>query len=302
MAITGASKQYKAYIQEHIIMSAQEVADLIHTTRDRPLPKDALAFFQYKQDTRVFLTVADSTKTWRDDLIVGERLFGETIVCTDSEDVEEMLVQTRDVLKQRMKYPNVKENPELEQIAKTWILPTKLHRGPTVSALLQPTEDGIKTALAPFFTEIKADQPVIHYLKIALAPTATRQMIYKFLDEGFRPSLLCVKWGNDLDDHIATAHCVGHIVNVGYNQVYQNDDTGYALYVFSDQPLYDICSVKGVYVGNPFMNSLLGSVQVSNQPQTQPQPQPQQPQDQSPQNELVSLEGVSTPSATNTST
>lgn len=247
-------------------MSASEIEALITTIRDRPLPKDALSFFQYKQDTRVFLTATDQTSVWRDDLIIGERLFGETVVCTTATaeaEFDAAVAETRDVLKQRMKYPNVKENPQLEQIAKTWILPTKLHKGPSVSQLLQPQTDSMKSALAPFFTEIKAEQPVLHYVKIALESGATRQLVYKLLDDGFRPSLLCVKWDHDLDDHISTAHCVGHLLNVGYSQIYQNDATGYALYTFTDQPLYDICSVKGISMTNPFMNSLLQSVSIS---------------------------------------
>lgn len=247
-------------------MSVSEVEALITTVRDRPLPKDALSFFQYKQDTRVFLTVTDKTSVWRDDLIIGERLFGETVVCTTAAaeaEFDAALDETRDVLKQRMKYPNVKENPQLEQIAKTWILPTKLHKGPSVTQLLQPQAESVKSALVPFFTEIKVEQPVLHYVKIALESGATRQLLYKLLDDGFRPSLLCIKWEHDLDDHIPTAHCVGHLLNVGYSQIYQNDATGYALYTFTDQPLYDICSVKGVSMTNPFMNSLLQSVSIT---------------------------------------
>jgi hypothetical protein len=247
-------------------MSASEIEALITTVRDRPLPKDSLSFFQYKQDIRVFLTVTDQTSVWRDDLIIGERLFGETVVCTTATaetEFDAAVAETRDVLKQRMKYPNVKENPQLEQIAKTWILPTKLHKGPSVTQLLQPQAESMKSALAPFFTEIKAEQPVLHYVKIALESGATRQLIYKLLDDGFRPSLLCVKWDHDMDDHIPTAHCVGHLLNVGYSQIYQNDATGYALYTFTDQTLYDICSVKGVSMTNPFMNSLLQSVTIS---------------------------------------
>jgi hypothetical protein len=247
-------------------MSVSEIEACLTTVRDRPLPKDALSFFQYKQDARVFLTVTDQTSVWREDLIIGERLFGETVVCTTGvaeTELDSALAETRDVLKQRMKYPNVKENPQLEQIAKTWILPTKLHKGPSVSQLLHPKAESIKTALAPFFTEIKAEQPVLHYLKIALESGATRQLLYKFLDDGFRPSLLCVKWEHDLDDHISTAHSVGHLLNVGYSQIYQNDATGYALYTFSDQPLYDICSVKGISLTNPFLNSLLQSLPIS---------------------------------------
>ena len=90
-----------------------------------------------------------------------------------------------------------------------------------------------------------------------------RQFIYKFLDSGFRPSIILVKWSNDLDEHYATAHCGGHLVNSGYSLL--SLENGYALYIFSEQTLYDICSMKTIGMQNPIMASIVQSCTV--QPQ-----------------------------------
>jgi hypothetical protein len=251
-------------------MATQSLDSCVTTVRDRPLPKEVLSFFEYKQESRLFVCIADNTTTWRDDLILGERLFGDVVICAHGDALTELdakLDETRDVLKQRMKYPGVKENPALEQIAKTWILPTKLFKGPSVSEILTTQEGSLPARFTPIFETTRSERQIIHFLSVSCESGATRQVLYKVLDEGFRPSLLCVKWSHDMDDHIPTAHCVGHLLNVGYQQIYQNDATGYALYMFSDQPLYDICSVKGVALRNPFMESLLQSVTVVQQTQ-----------------------------------
>jgi hypothetical protein len=82
--------------------------------------------------------------------------------------------------------------------------------------------------------------------------------LYKFLDNGFRPSIILVKWSHDLDDHIPTAHCAGHLMNSGY--ALASLENGYSLYVFTDQVLYDITSMKTLGLKNPIMESILQSV------------------------------------------
>ena len=243
--------------------------------RERPMLKDPLSFFQYKQDTRFMVTIADSPSIWQTDLILAERLFSEMIVCPfqiDETVQSEAFTCTRDVLKQRMRYPDIKTRPDLEVIAKTWVLPGKLHAGPDASQFVRPGTKSIFEALQPIFTTFQKEEPVLHLVKIELADGVERQMIYKFLDSGFRPSLLMIKWSHDLDDHIATAHCAGHVLNSGYSCIAL--ENGYGLYMFSEQTLYDICSMKTIGMTNPMMTSLLQGMSFS-QEQSPPQAQAQ---------------------------
>jgi hypothetical protein len=229
----------------------------IQVVNGRPIPKEPLAFFQYNQGLRYFVTVADTPAIWKDDLVLAERFFSELIICpyNESEDHVAELDKVKDVLKQRMKYPGVKEDPALEKIAKTWVLPTKLHMGPDVHTLY---ELPIKDAFENVFKALNNESSMIHILKLELSEGKERQLLYKFLDNGFRPSLVLVKWSHDLDDHTPTAHCAGHLLNSGYSLVALEND--YALYMFSEQTLYDITSMKTIGLKNPIMESILGSV------------------------------------------
>jgi len=226
-----------------------------------PIPKESLSFFQYNQGSRYFVTVADSPIVWRDDLVLGERFFSEMIICPfiDPEQLHiKELTLVKDVLKQRMKYPGVKEDPALEKLAKTWILPTKICMGPCAETFLASSESSVRDSFEPLFKTLNNESSMIHILKLELSEGKERQVLYKFLDNGFRPSLVLVKWSHDLDDNIPTAHCAGHLLNSGYSLVALEND--YALYMFSEQTLYDITSMKTIGIKNPMMESILSSV------------------------------------------
>ncbi len=234
--------------------------DQFHVVRDRPLPKEPLNFYQFKQGNRLFLTVCETPQVWQDDLVIGERLFADTVVIPVGElsPHEEALTLVKDVLKQRMKYPGAKEDPKLEQLAKTWILPTKLHLGPNASTFLGSSEHSVQEALDSIVQSVNLDESKVHFLKIEVSNGLERQLLYKILDNGFRPGLLMVKWSYDMDDHTATAHCAGHLLNSGFSLVAL--ENGYALYMFTDQPLYDITTMKQIGLSNPMMDSILVTV------------------------------------------
>jgi hypothetical protein len=228
--------------------------------KDRILPKEALKFFQYQNSERVAITITNDPNVWREDLCIAERLFSHLIVLPafSSNDIHISNMEiVKRVLKERLQYPNIKENPDLLDIAKIWVLPTKLHRGPNISAFSNPIENPMYAALAPIFAEINTD-PVIHYLKIEVPNGFERNLIYTVLDSGFRPSLLLVKWLKDIDDDVATAHCNGHLQNTGYRLISLQNK--YALYYFTDQTLYDSCSFKTIGLNNPIFSSILDSV------------------------------------------
>ncbi len=233
-------------------------SEFIVTVRERPIPKDPLTFFNFQSKSRIFVNITDTASVWQTDLVLAERLFADMIVCPfqiDETKHAESIQTTKDILKQRMKYPGVKENPDYEMIAKTWVLPGKVHSGPSASSLLVPSVNAIYTGLEAAFTSLEVTDPVIHLLKIEVSDGVERQFVYKFLDSGFRPSIILVKWSHDLDEHYATAHCAGHLVNSGYSLV--AIENGYALYVFSEQTLYDICSMKTIGMQNPIMTSIV---------------------------------------------
>ena len=237
-----------------------EIPEII-TIKGRPIPKDTFQFFSSDtQGKRILLTITDSVQTWQEDLSICERLFGDIIVCpfnTSFSHHKLEIEKTREILKQRMKHPEVQGNSIYESIAKTWILPQKLHLGVDASSFFNLIENPIKTQVIPLFKELESE-PVIHFLKVEVPNGMERRLLYSFLDEGFRPSIILVKWLTDIDEDIGTAHCAGHLINSGYSLVYF--ENGYGLYIFKDDSLYDICSLKNKGIENPFLKAILASV------------------------------------------
>lgn len=235
--------------------------DKFETVRGRPLPKEMLSFYNISYPNRLFVNVSDNNKTWQDDLVIAERLFGTMVLAPfhlPEDDLNTTWNLTLDVLKQRMKYPGVKEDPHLLQLAKTWVLPAKLVKGTSLDNALSLRDTEFQSLFADQYKQLNIEEEKVHFLKVELANGLERPFLYKFLDAGFRPSLILVKWSEDLDNHVATAHCAGHLMNCGYSLARLEGE--YALYVFLDQTLYDICSMKTVGLKNPIMESLLQSV------------------------------------------
>jgi hypothetical protein len=235
---------------------------------NRILIKDSLSFFEFKAESRFILTITDKASVWKNDLVIGEHMFGEMIICPyvfeNSDDHVSVLENVKDILKQRMKYPGVKENPEIEKIARTWIVPNKVHLGPNANIFFGENELNILEGLTPIFTELNNSTSKIHYLKIELEKGIERQLIYKFLDNGFRPSFILVKWSYDVDAHVSTSSCIGHMISSGYCLLGFNND--YSLYMFNNQVLYDIISMKTITTKNAIMEEILQ--QVSNSLET----------------------------------
>jgi len=239
-------------------LSRVNISELTTTVNSMPFIKEPISFFQSSK-VRVFLTITNSPEVWQNDLTFSEKMLAETIVCPYTNSIEEhssAFDLTKTVLKERMKYPNVKETPSLEKIAKTWVMPGKLHLGPNAKQFLQEDEMCIHTQLGPLFTTLNTPHS-IQVLKVEVSDGQERQLLYKFLDSGFRPSLVLVKWSYDLDDHIPTANCAGHILNSGYSLFGLSNS--YALYVFTEQTLYDLCSMKIISSKNPFLEAILES-------------------------------------------
>ncbi len=244
----------------------------ITSVQNRLIPKESMHFFHNQTSSRLTLTITDDCSVWKKDLGIGERLFSDVVVCPYQDTAQTFspeIERVKEILKQRTKYPGVKDDPELMAIAKTWIVPSKLSLGPDASQFLSPSQTSIQDALAPVFERMQTS--TIHYLKIEVANGAERQLVYKILDCGFRPGLLLIKWSYDVDEHIATAYCAGHLMNSGYSLVGLNDT--YALYYYSEQVLYDLCSVKTIGYQNPFMKAI-GELFQQHQPTTTMTPQP----------------------------
>lgn len=235
-----------------------DLSGVIQLINNRPIPKDFIMFFNSStSEARIFLNFSNP-ESWKDDLGIAEKMFSETIIIPTDDSMVADIEVGRDILKQRMKYPGVKENPELLKLAKTWVLPTKVHTGPILNTLLTSDDKAFSNMLQPYFSKFKMPSARVGLVKIEINSDVERKIIYQLLDEGFRPSLLLVKWSHDVDEHYSTAYCAGHLHNSGYSLIALEND--YFLYKFTDEVIYDTMSYKTVSLRNPVLSNLTAQI------------------------------------------
>jgi len=222
------------------------VEDELSMVGNIPFIKNPLSFFASTKNFRSFLSITDSDDILND-VQIAEKMFATLFISSAQPEMDTKLQVVRNVLKQRLRYPDINDQPDLLKFAKIWILPSKIHLTNPPSAFLSSFKDSIKTSQ----TEYNFD--TLSCVKFELKDGAERMMIYKMIDDGFRPSLVIVKWSKDLDEDYATAYCAGHLVNSGY--VLVDSKNGYSLYFYSNFCLYDTVSMKEICYGNPFVNS-----------------------------------------------
>lgn len=211
-----------------------------------PFIKNPLSFFSTTKNFRSFLSITDSDDLLND-IQIAEKMFATLFVSSAEPDLNTKVDVIRNVLKQRLRYPDINDQPDLLKLAKVWILPSKVQLTNPPSAFLSSFKESIET------NQKEYNFDSLSCVKFELKDGAERMMIYKMIDDGFRPSLVIVKWSKDLDEDYATAYCAGHLVNSGY--VLVDSKNGYSLYFYSKFCLYDTVSMKEICYGNPFVTS-----------------------------------------------
>jgi hypothetical protein len=215
-----------------------------------PFIKNPLNFFSSTKTNRYLLVISDDPNSWKKDMVLAEKMFGHLLISNSSSEFSTEFPVHQEVLRHRLKVPGIQNNPELMKTAKIWILPNKLIKAPPPDILQNSFDSSIQPLL-------NSPQGSLSYVKIDLTDGKERMMVYRILDDGYRPGLICVKWSNDLDEHYATAYCAGHLMNAGY--VHVMSIHGYSLYYYGGLSLYDSCSMKEISWGNPIAQSFLAT-------------------------------------------
>ena len=255
---------------------AQEssIEDELTLVGNVPFIKNPLSFFASTKNFRAILSITDNTDL-TNDIQIAEKMFGTLFVSSSSENFETKIQEIRDILKQRLRYPGINEKPELLKLAKIWILPNKIQLASKPQDFLTSFKDSLVSKQAEYGFES------LSCVKFELSGGQERMIIYKMLDDGFRPSIIIVKWSEDLDSNYSTAYCAGHLVNSGYVMV--DNKNGYALYFYTDASIYNTVSMKDVCYGNPIVKNfqeeteeLLKSLGLdkSDEPKPEPKPEP----------------------------
>ena len=216
------------------------------TINGRPFIKNALQFFSTTRRFRSFFTFTD-TDSWKQDIEIAEKMFGTLFVSSSDPLIADKVQEVKDVLKQRLKYPGINDRPDLLTLAKVWILSNKVQLVSDPAAFTLNFTDAVASKQKELEFEL------LSCVKFELSDGKERKLIYSMTDEGFRPSLILVKWSHDLDDNYSTAYCAGHLTNMGY--VMLNSENGYCLYFYTGTSIYDTVSMKELCYGNPIAKS-----------------------------------------------
>ena len=78
----------------------------------------------------------------------------------------------------------------------------------------------------------------------------SRMILYKLLDNGFRPSVIYIRFEECPDEYVPVKLCTGHIQNCGYSLIGIHENK--YIFYFTGECLYDIC-----YWGNPSIENPL---------------------------------------------
>lgn len=230
-------------------MEMENIENELCVVEGIPFIKDPLTFFSSTRNTRIMLSICNND-SWKKDLSLCEKLLGSLLISCDVPTFLDELTIHKDVLKQRLRYPNIHDNPQLLKTSKIWILPNKIH------AILPPSEFELNPTkvLETFSKNVELDTSTLSFVKIEMDGGKERMILYKLLDTGYRPSLLCVKWSCDLDTDYSTANIAGHLTNCGY--IHLKAVNGYSLYYYTCESLYDTVSWKETYNRNPIIQTL----------------------------------------------
>lgn len=108
--------------------------------------------------------------------------------------------------------------------------------------------------------KIKDNASRIDILKIdtaSSAPGLERAILGAMLNDGFRPSMILVRWSAMPDTDLATTLAAAHLQNSGYSLIGKEDNK--FLYYFTDEDLYQICSWEGIVPNNPIITEVISA-------------------------------------------
>ena len=133
---------------------------------------------------------------------------------------------------------------------------------------------GVQTQVSAFNLEAV---PRVHMCKIDYDEYTT-DFLYSFLNAGYRPGLLFIRWPQHPDESAKTMTAAGNLQTCGYRLMKAAGN--YFLYIFVDECMYELCSWARVDTNNPmfaeFQLQLRGSGAAAPEAPSPEAPSPEQ--------------------------
>lgn len=208
-----------------------------------PILKDIWNFFNTKGMKTNYLSF-NSNKSFAVDLEISETLGCPLHLIYDTPEVENRWKAIIQTLKERKISEENKDCSWLAGVDKRWILARNL-----------------KTKLAPFTWTLPSEYckehtlQTVDFLKMEGEDDKEKELLYSFLHNGYRPSLVLIKWSGDPDASVPSMLAAGHLQTVGYRLL--KEQNGWFLYLYTDVCIYDTCSWRETNAQNPMVEYFL---------------------------------------------
>ena len=214
----------------------------------------------------VFLSIGVS-KSPLADLEISESLGCPLHICALNDSEKRDWLEVSSVLKDRVR--NASASIFTEFVDTKWILPKNLRMidslpwhgtgtmdisGTTLST--QQLDTMLKSICGAM--KLKDGAKRIDILKVdttQAAPYLEIPIIHNIISEGYRPSVLIVKWSAMPDTDVRTMMAAGHLQCCGYSLLSNIDDK--FLYYFNDDNMYEICSWEKRTSMNPIAEEII---------------------------------------------
>jgi hypothetical protein len=140
-----------------------------------------------------------------------------------------------------------------EELCDHWILPDSTTFNTYIPASFTGTLQNTEVNIT--LQETKVERVDICKVDIG---SYTTTFLYNFLDQGYRPGLLWVKWPAHPDESSQTMAAAGHLQTLGYRLLKSVDN--FFLYIYLDECMYEICSWNVTGIGNPMFHEFSGQL------------------------------------------
>lgn len=218
-----------------------------------PMLKALWDFYSAKGTKTVFVSIGATTSSCQVDLQIAEALGCPIHLFEPDTTMQKRWEEIKTLLRSRK--ATEETDPYCLPATKRWLLPKNVQIYPCYLFGLSGTMDlsGGQVKLESVRNFVKGDGN-IDILKIDVAEKEA-QILSSILEQGFRPSLVLIRWSHSPDEDYRTMISAGSLQMLGYELLEHEGNK--CLYHFTGETLFDTCSWLKTDCKNPLILELL---------------------------------------------
>jgi len=231
------------------------------TTDKWPMLQDLWNFYSEKSTKTVFVSIGSSPSAIPD-LEILEQLGCPLFLYDPKKENCSLWDEIKETLKTRKVTEDT--NPFVKEALKKWVLARNINSFHTHLGHYNGLIDN--TPVTSFINAVTSackqvglseEEARIDFLKIDLKDQEP-DLLHYCIQEGFRPSLILVRWSTSPDASHQTTIAAANLQMVGY-KLLEKIENKY-LYYFMDNNYYESCSWEKTTVDNPLIDAIVESI------------------------------------------